>query len=510
MQNQCFEILNMVDFSRFLLYFEVLEFSTESYFWLGVCVWENYTRCTTLFVEFQTRTQKRGRSPASSNNNSLNQRDNNNKRSNYGTTNGTTVVTQPTQHGCELCERAEFATDAELQAHKKLVHTPVKLQTKSLTSLSMTCAYCGEVCRSRSELETHTRIQHASNEPGGRHKCNICDEVCPSGGILAEHKLQKHCKIQLSDNCIVCRGSLASEAQFMEHVQRHSLESSDPQQRLDNALPHLPAGCVVCRQTLISDLECRLHARHHLRGFGCPQNSNTSPSPNQQKIQGHQQIQQAALSCCLCLREFGADDFVSLPSNPAVASGPPLRVCKSCYVRHSQGLPILSSPYEHVRPSKSDMPGWPVGKDHNSWDGSRDNWDSERFFKGEKRGTKKLTKESSDIRCEECGIKFENFEEAENHRNKEHGKSSGNSNTYTCIQCQVRIFLFVSLCYKSNFEIWAIWGISNVYQIFAIIGIWGLPVSPITFQIFWFRFSFFLFVIRNPVMDRSSRNCRGN
>lgn len=218
--------------------------------------------------------KKRGRSPASSNNNTVNQRDNNNKRPNYSNT---------SSQQCDLCERGEFSNETELQAHKKLVHTPAKFQNKSLSNLSMTCAYCGEVCRSRTDLESHTRIQHASNEPGGRHKCNICDEVCPSGATLAEHKLQKHCKIQLSDTCIVCRGNLASESQFLEHVQRHSLENVDPQQRLDGSLPHLPAACVVCRQTLISDLECRLHARHHLRASTGAHSVGSSPSPNQKK-----------------------------------------------------------------------------------------------------------------------------------------------------------------------------------------------------------------------------------
>ncbi|XP_051170753.1 zinc finger protein 423 homolog isoform X2 [Leptopilina boulardi] len=345
---------------------------------------------------------KRGRSPASSNNNSLNQRDNN-KRPNYGT------VQQ-----CELCERGEFTNDAELQAHKKLAHTPSKVQGKSMSSLSMTCAYCGEVCRSRSELESHTRIQHATNEHGGRHKCNICDEVCPSGATLAEHKLQKHCKIQLSDICIVCRGTLHSESQFFEHVQRHSLENVDPQQRLDSTLPHLPAPCVVCRQTLISDLEVRLHARHHLRSNSGSQNSE-SPSPKHNKSSTH--------NCCLCLREFNAEEFVSLPSNHSTNSANSLLfVCKACYMRHSQGLPILN--YGHPR-SKSEL--W---LKETQWENaSREKWN----------GNYKIEEKTSDVgtndvmRCEECNIKFEDSDEAEKHRIEEH-KPLG---TYTCIQCQV-------------------------------------------------------------------------
>ncbi|XP_076755557.1 zinc finger protein Lobe isoform X3 [Xylocopa sonorina] len=362
-------------------------------------------------LQDESKSQKRGRSPAASNNNSLNQRDNNNKRPNYANTSA---------QQCDLCERGEFSNEAELQAHKKLAHAPAKLQNKSLSNLSMTCAYCGEVCRSRTELESHTRIQHASNEPGGRHKCNICDEVCPSGATLAEHKLQKHCKIQLSDTCIVCRGNLTSESQFLEHVQRHSLENVDPQQRLDGSLPHLPAACVVCRQTLISDLECRLHARHHLRASTGSHSVGSSPSPNQQS-QGP--------SCCLCLRDYSADDFVNLPPSHVSGGGQSLRVCKSCYIRHSQGLPILNSPYEPAR-SKCDRPWVSSGKD-GQWDGSRDRWEFQSRFKEDR------SEANDSMKCQDCGVKFEDAEEVEKHRMAEHEKAGAASNTYTCIQCQM-------------------------------------------------------------------------
>ncbi|XP_072760545.1 uncharacterized protein L isoform X2 [Anoplolepis gracilipes] len=363
----------------------------------------------------ETKSLKRGRSPASSNNNSLNQRDNN-KRANYGASG----------QQCELCDRGEFANEAELQAHKKLAHTPPKLSTKGLATLNtLTCGYCGEVCRSRNELESHTRIQHASNEPGGRHKCNICDEVCLSSATLAEHKLQKHCKIQLSDTCVVCRGCLSSESQFLDHVQRHSLENVDPQQRLDNSLPHLPAPCVVCRQTLISELECRLHARHHLRTSSGPRSAVSSPtSPDGGKTQSQ--------GCCLCLRDFAADDFVSLPPNPASTSGQPLKVCKPCYMRHSQGLPILNSTtYERAKYDTT----WFTSK-NGQWDGSKDKWD-DRKLNVENRSRNEGNTDKK--RCEECGVKFEDPEEAEKHRIAEHEKisTSGSKPSYTCIQCQV-------------------------------------------------------------------------
>lgn len=361
-------------------------------------------------LQEETKSQKRGRSPASSNNNTVNQRDNNNKRPNYSNT---------SSQQCDLCERGEFSNETELQAHKKLVHTPAKFQNKSLSNLSMTCAYCGEVCRSRTDLESHTRIQHASNEPGGRHKCNICDEVCPSGATLAEHKLQKHCKIQLSDTCIVCRGNLASESQFLEHVQRHSLENVDPQQRLDGSLPHLPAACVVCRQTLISDLECRLHARHHLRASTGAHSVGSSPSPNQKNQNP---------SCCLCLRDFSSDDFVNLPPSHVSGGGQSLRVCKSCYIRHSQGLPILNS-YESVRSKCDDS--WTSNNKDGQWDGSKNKWESENKYKENRNGM------IDNKRCQDCGVKFEDSEEVEKHRIIEHEKTGTASNTYTCIQCQM-------------------------------------------------------------------------
>ncbi|KOX74332.1 hypothetical protein WN51_00235 [Melipona quadrifasciata] len=359
-------------------------------------------------LQEEAKSQKRGRSPASSNNNSLNQRDNNNKRPNY---------TNTSSQQCDLCERGKFSNEAELQAHKKLVHTPIKFQNKSISSLSMTCAYCGEVCRSRTDLESHTRIQHASSEPGGRHKCNICDEVCPSGATLAEHKLQKHCKIQLCDTCIVCRGNLFSESQFLEHVQRHSLENVDPQQRLDGSLPHLPAACVVCRQTLISDLECRLHARHHLRTSGS-HSVASSPSPNQKN---------QSPSCCLCLRNYSADDFVNLPPSHISGGGQSLRVCKSCYIRHSQGLPILNSPYEPIKCDDS----WTSSNKNGQWDKSKDKWETEnKEDKNEGNDSKK---------CQDCGVKFEDSDKVEKHRIVEHEKviSGVMLNTYRCIQCQM-------------------------------------------------------------------------
>ncbi|XP_047021367.1 zinc finger protein 423 homolog isoform X1 [Helicoverpa zea] len=115
-------------------------------------------------------------------------------------------------------------------------------------AVALQCAYCGERTRSRAELEAHTRAH--SGAAAARHKCLICDEVLPSAAVLAEHKLT-HCKVVSGDTCSRCRARLLSEESFLSHMARHH--------------PALPAPCVVCRQTLASEAEARLHARFHLR-----------------------------------------------------------------------------------------------------------------------------------------------------------------------------------------------------------------------------------------------------
>ncbi|XP_072943153.1 zinc finger protein 423 homolog isoform X2 [Epargyreus clarus] len=115
-------------------------------------------------------------------------------------------------------------------------------------AVALQCAYCGERTRSRAELEAHTRAH--SGAAAARHKCLICDEVLPSAAVLAEHKLT-HCKVVAGDTCARCRSRLPSEEAFLNHMARHH--------------PTLPAPCVICRQTLASEAEARLHARFHLR-----------------------------------------------------------------------------------------------------------------------------------------------------------------------------------------------------------------------------------------------------
>jgi hypothetical protein len=58
-------------------------------------------------------------------------------------------------------------------------------------------------------------------------------------------------QVVAGDTCARCRARLPSEESFLTHMARHH--------------PTLPAPCVVCRQTLASEAEARLHARFHLR-----------------------------------------------------------------------------------------------------------------------------------------------------------------------------------------------------------------------------------------------------
>lgn len=58
-------------------------------------------------------------------------------------------------------------------------------------------------------------------------------------------------QVVAGDTCARCRSRLPSEEAFLSHMARHH--------------PALPAPCVICRQTLASEAEARLHARFHLR-----------------------------------------------------------------------------------------------------------------------------------------------------------------------------------------------------------------------------------------------------
>ncbi|XP_034835743.2 zinc finger protein 423 homolog isoform X1 [Maniola hyperantus] len=160
-------------------------------------------------------------------------------------------------------------------------------------AVALQCAYCGERTRSRAELEAHTRAH--SGASAARHKCLICDEVLPSAGVLAEHKLT-HCKVVGGDTCARCRSRLPSEEAFLSHMARHH--------------PALPAPCVICRQTLASEAEARLHARFHLR-----------PNEDEQR-------------CAICLTALSESE-----------AGEGARACSACYARHA--APRAPPPSDH-------------------------------------------------------------------------------------------------------------------------------------------------------------------
>ncbi|XP_065343682.1 zinc finger protein 423 isoform X2 [Cloeon dipterum] len=176
---------------------------------------------------------------------------------------------------CKFCDEAfhvEFQLDKHLE-HKHKDKSPAaapqgKPQIKSPGAVSLVCAYCQESCKSRADLEAHMKTHHQRSNGAaapsngvalGRHKCNICDMVCVSPALLAEHKLATHCKVLHGDTCSVCKASLGTEEHFMSHMHKHCPGSAG------TADIGLPTACVICRQTVTSEHEVQLHARFHLQ-----------------------------------------------------------------------------------------------------------------------------------------------------------------------------------------------------------------------------------------------------
>lgn len=210
---------------------------------------------------------------------------------------------------CDICDRGDFASEAELAAHRKLAHhkaSPVGNGAAAKNgAVSLLCAYCNESCKSRAELESHMKTHSHQGTAGlggtGKHKCNICDELCPSAAVLAEHKLT-HCKVVQGSACTVCRASVTTEDQFRAHLRQHSQpQGSNPSAA--NAPLCLPAQCVICRQTLVSDVEVRLHARFHLQGGQGAEQPSSSPDAS-------------SATCCICLQSAEASSMVPTSSTP--------------------------------------------------------------------------------------------------------------------------------------------------------------------------------------------------
>lgn len=202
-------------------------------------------------------------------------------------------------HKCDLCEAA-FCEEATLRKHRLRDHRLSPEAHLALTpprggagargsetsgkrdKFGQLCVYCNQTFKTKAELERHMK----SHVTPSNQKCNICDEVFPSAGVLAEHKLS-HCKVVRGNVCVVCKASVHSEEQFYAHAQQHGFQGTAMQ-------------CVVCRQTLASMLELQIHGRHHF----------------------------ARLSCCVCLKAFDSKESLISKLN---ASGRPYYVCKSCY-----------------------------------------------------------------------------------------------------------------------------------------------------------------------------------
>ncbi|XP_044742100.1 zinc finger protein 423 [Chrysoperla carnea] len=207
---------------------------------------------------------------------------------------------------CDLCDRNDFANETELIAHRKLVHHMKSTSKNGVVSLH--CAYCNENCKSRTELESHMKNHSQSSGVSGKHKCNICDELCPSAALLAEHKLT-HCKVVSGNCCTQCKATLSTDDQYYTHLIQHSTAAGNSNNNNNSGQIALPYPCVICRQTLISNIEVRMHAQFHIR------NILSTSSTNE-------------FQCILCLK--------SLDKSKLISGGG--AICKDCFIQHSYNL----------------------------------------------------------------------------------------------------------------------------------------------------------------------------
>ena len=205
---------------------------------------------------------------------------------------------------CDLCHE-RFADSALLQVHaKQRHHHPAPAEQAAanhnnhdktvapVLNLSLHCAYCGETCKSRIDLESHMKSHHhppTGTLFGGRFKCNICDQMFGSTSVLAEHKLT-HCKVVGATQCTSCHGIIKSEQDFYSHLQTHGHQTP-------------PFACIVCRQTLNLTLEVGLHAKYHTK----------SSEP--------------LYPCCLCRKQFESENLIA---NGMAPGGLQTYVCKEC------------------------------------------------------------------------------------------------------------------------------------------------------------------------------------
>ncbi|GIX91440.1 zinc finger protein 521 [Caerostris extrusa] len=196
---------------------------------------------------------------------------------------------------CDMCD-SSFSGETTLNVHRRQVHNIRNSgsQKPGQTTLSKVCAYCNESYKSRTELENHMK-SHGSLCPS-KHKCNICDEICPSAATLADHKIS-HCKVVTDNTCVTCHTPLKLAEHFYAHLKQHNAQG-------------LPASCVVCRQVLMSEIEVEKHADHHLKNTEssrfCCVCGETSP-PEQLIVTGTQNSH--SYMCRKCFLGMNGEDL---------------------------------------------------------------------------------------------------------------------------------------------------------------------------------------------------------
>ncbi|CAL8070195.1 unnamed protein product [Orchesella dallaii] len=225
--------------------------------------------------------------------------------------------------------------------------------SSSAGTLSLSCAYCNENCKSRTDLENHMKTHQVV--ASGKHKCNICDEVCPSATLLAEHKLT-HCKVISGTTCTGCKQNISSEEQYYYHMKQHSsqqtLESvernsggvgSTTGSSSKNLAAQLPIPCIICRQTLMTEIEVQMHSKFHTRGDeggGC--NSEASPLKtsllNSAKSPSAGTTARAQAQCCLC---FKTEERPDINGRNGFTTEPQPFICDDCYAKKTS----LSLPF---------------------------------------------------------------------------------------------------------------------------------------------------------------------
>ncbi|UYV83693.1 ZNF423 [Cordylochernes scorpioides] len=198
-----------------------------------------------------------------------------------------------TNYKCDICDNL-FPSESSLNTHRRQAHNIKNASQKNNpTALSLSCAYCHETFKSRTELESHMKVHTVSSS---KHKCNICDEILPSATLLSEHKLT-HCKVVTGNTCAFCKQTLATKEQFLSHLQEHNTGPT--------------TSCVICRQTLVTDSDTLVHAKFHLT------------------------IREVVATCCVCTNSFEPSHLIITGRQE---NGQHTYMCKECFHSKSKDL----------------------------------------------------------------------------------------------------------------------------------------------------------------------------